>query len=105
MKKKKKIEHFKMINRRMVIQKFCNNSKLTIILDNIRALVFLSLPGDNFSLFEYLCLSFLLTFPFILIKYTRVKTIEKIIKIGQFESCFTICFNTTKPSHVLFLFN
>ena len=34
----------------------------------------LSSPRANFSLFEYLCFSFLLIFRFILIQYTRVKT-------------------------------
>ena len=71
---KQNLEHFKMINRRLFIHKFCSNSKMllssswTII---IRALVFSSSPRANFSSFEYLCFLFLLIFRFILI---RVKT-------------------------------
>ena len=67
---KQNLEHFKMINRRLFIHKFCSNSKMllssswTII---IRALVFSSSPRANFSSFEYLCFSFLLIFRFILI--------------------------------------
>ena len=73
---KQNLEHFKMINRILLINKLCNNSKM--LLSSwaifIRALVFLSSPRANVYLFEYLCFSFVLIFWFILIYYTRVKT-------------------------------
>ena len=67
---KQNLEHFKMINRRLFIHKFCNNSKMLLSSSwaiFIRALVFSSSPRANFSSFEYLCFSFLLIFRFILI--------------------------------------
>ena len=48
---KQNLEHFKMVNRWAIF---------------IRALAFSSSPRANFSLFEYLCFSFLLSFRFIL---------------------------------------
>ena len=55
---KQNLEHFKMINRRLFIHKFCNNSKMLLSSSwaiFIRALVFSSSPRANFSSFEYLC--------------------------------------------------
>ena len=74
---KQNLEHFKMINRRLFIHKFCNNSKMLLSSSwaiFIRALVFSSSPRANFSSFEYLCFLFLLIFRFILIYNTRVQT-------------------------------
>ena len=67
---KQNLEHFKMINRRLFIHKFCNNSKMLLSYSwaiFIRALVFSFSPKANFSSFEYLYFSFLLIFRFILI--------------------------------------
>ena len=95
-----------MINQRLFINKFCNNSKM--LLSSfwaifIRALVFSSSPRANFSSFQYLCFSFLLIFRFILIYYTGVKTEKNyiIIKIEKFQ----LCFDTIKNSHVLSIRN
>ena len=74
---KQNLEYFKMINRRLFIHKFCNNSKMLLSSSwaiFIRALVFSSSPRANFSSFEYLCFLFLLIFRFILIYNTRVQT-------------------------------
>ena len=74
---KQNLEYFKMINRRLFIHKFCNNSKMLLSSSwaiFIRALVFSSSPRANFSSFEYLCFLFLLIFRFILIYYSRVRT-------------------------------
>ena len=74
---KQNLEHFKMINQRLFIPKFCNNSKMLLPSSwavFIRALVFSISTRDNLSSFEYFCFSFLLIFRFILIQYTRVKT-------------------------------
>ena len=65
---KQNVEHFKMINWRLFIHKFCNNSKMLLSSSSaifIRALVFSSSPRTNFSSFEYLHFSFLLIFRFI----------------------------------------
>ena len=62
---KENLEHLKLINWRLFIHKFCNNSKMLLSSSwaiFIRALVFSSSPKANFSLFEYLCFSFLLIF-------------------------------------------
>ena len=65
------LEHFKMINRRLFIHKFCNNSKKILPSSSrtilIRALVFSFSPRANFSSFGYLRYSLLLIFRFILI--------------------------------------
>ena len=91
-KSKGNLERFKMINRRLFMHKFCNNSKYVavILLGNIywRDCVFVFnlpdrigriagsgvflpdgtfSPRANFSSFEYLCFSILLLFRFILI--------------------------------------
>ena len=71
---KQNLEHFKIINRRLFIHKFCNNSKMLLSSSwaiFIRAFVFSLSPRVNFSSFEYLCFSFLLIFRFILIKHTQ----------------------------------
>ena len=64
------LEHFKMINRRWLIRRLCNNSK-TLLSSSwtifIRVLLFSSSPRANFSSFEYLWFFFLLIFRFILI--------------------------------------
>ena len=63
-KQKQNLEHFKMINRRLFIHKFCNNSKLLLSSSwaiFIRALAFLSSPSANFSSFEYLVVFFVST--------------------------------------------
>ena len=62
---KQNIEHFKMIDQRLFIRKFCNDS--TMLLSSywsifIRRLVFSSSPRANFSSFQYLSFSFLLIF-------------------------------------------
>ena len=83
---KQNLEYFKMINRRLFIHKFCNNSKMLLSSSwaiFIRALVFSSSPRANFSSFEYLCFSSspranFSSFEFILIYYTRLKT-EKLL--------------------------
>ena len=67
---KQNLEHFKMINRRLFVHKFCNNSKMLLSSSwviFIRALVVSSSPRTNFPSFEYLRFSFLLIFRFILI--------------------------------------
>ena len=67
---KQNLEHFKMINRRLFIHKFCNNSKMLLSSSwaiFIRALVFSFSPRANFSSFKYFCFSFLLVFQFIFI--------------------------------------
>ena len=56
--RKQNLEHIKTINRRLLIHKFCNNSKMLLSSSwtiFIRALVFSSSPRANFSSFEYLC--------------------------------------------------
>ena len=70
-------EHLKMINRRLCIDKFCNNSKMLLSFSwaiFITALVFSSSPRANYPSFGYLCFLFLLIFRFALTYYTRVKT-------------------------------
>ena len=65
---KQKLEHFKMINRRLFIHKFCNYSKMFLSFSwaiFIRVLVFLSSASVNFSSFEKLCFPFLVIFRFI----------------------------------------
>ena len=71
------LEHFKVINQRLFILKFCSNSRMLLSSSwaiFITAHVFSSSPRANLVLFEYLCFSFLLIFRFILIYYTRVGT-------------------------------
>ena len=87
---KQNLEHFEMINGRLFIHKFCNNSKMLLSSSwaiFIGALVFSSSPRVNFSSFE--CIVFF------------VSTQE----IHKFQLCFIICFDTAKHSHALFLFN
>ena len=51
---KQNLEHFKMINRRLFIHKFCNNSKMLLPSSwatSITVLVFSSSPRANFSSF------------------------------------------------------
>ena len=67
---KQNLEYFKMINRRLFIDKFCNKSRMLLSASwaiFIRVLVFSFSPRTTFSSFEYLCFSFLLIFRFILI--------------------------------------
>ena len=95
---KQNLEHFKMINRRLFIHKFCNNSKMLVSSSwaiFIRALVFSSPPRDNIS-FEYL---FFVSTNF---SIHSQKNNYIIIKIVKFRLCFAICFDTAKHSHVLF---
>ena len=89
-----------MINQRLFIHKFCNNSKMLLSSSwaiFVRALVFSFSPSANFSSLKYLCFSFLLVFEF--------KNNDIIIKIEKFQLCFIIYFDTTNHSHLLFLFN
>ena len=61
---KQNLEHFKMTNRTLFVYKFCNNSKMLLSSSwaiFIRALVFSSSPRANFSSFEYLYFSFMLS--------------------------------------------
>ena len=98
---KQNLEHFKMINGRLFIHKFCSNSKMLLSSSwaiFIRALMFSSSPRANFSSFEYLYFSFPLIFRFILIYYTSVKTEKKLYYHKDLEV-------STKHSHILFLFN
>ena len=67
---KQNLKHFKMINRRLFIHKFCNNSKMLLSFSwatFIRALVFSFSHRAYFSSFEYLCFSFLIISRFVLI--------------------------------------
>ena len=84
---KQNLEHFKMINRRLFIPKFCNNSKCCC-----------HPPG------QYLVDSFLIfdSFLFSMQGYKQ-KNNYFIVKIEKFQLCFIICFDTTKYSHILFL--
>ena len=88
----------KVINRRLFIHKFCNNSKNVFIFT-----IFI------FKLFFVWVLSFFVSTNFLIHSYLVHKSKNKsnyiIIKIDRFQSCFIICFDTTKHSHVLFLFN
>ena len=85
---KQNLERFKMINRRFFIRKFCNSLKMFLSFSwviSIRA-------GDNFSLFEYLCFSFLLIFRFILIWYTRLKTEKQLCYHKDWEASILVCY-------------
>ena len=67
---KQSLEHFKILNQRLFIHKFCKNSKMLLASSwaiFIRVLLFSSSPRANVSLFEYLCFSFVVIFQFILI--------------------------------------
>ena len=55
---KQNLEHFKMINRRLFIHKFCNNLKIRL---SFSWVIFIRARA-NFSSFEYLCFSFPLIF-------------------------------------------
>ena len=73
---KQNLEYFKIVIRRLFIDKFCDNSKMLLQSSwaiFIRALVFSPSPRANLFSFEHLCFSFPLIFQFILIQYTRVK--------------------------------
>ena len=58
---KQNLEHFRIINRKLFIPKFCDNSKMLLSSSwaiFIRALVFSFSTRVNFSSFEYLCFLF-----------------------------------------------
>ena len=58
---KQNLEHFRIINRKLFIPKFCDNSKMLLSSSwaiFIRALVFSFSTWVNFSSFEYLCFLF-----------------------------------------------
>ena len=91
---KQNLEHFKMINRRLFIHKFCNNAKMLLLsfwAIFIKALVFSSSPKANFFSFEYLCFSFLLIFRFL---YYH--------KDWEVSTMLYYLFDTAKQCHVLF---
>ena len=94
---KQNIEHFKMIHRRLFIQKFCNNAKMLLLSSwaiFIKALVFSSSPRANFFSFEYLCFLFLLIFRFL---YYH--------KDWEVSIMLYYLFDTAKQCHVLFKFS
>ena len=100
---KQNLERFKMINRRFFIRKFCNSLKMFLSFSwviSIRA-------GDNFSLFDYLCFSFLLIFDSFLFgtQDWKQKKNYVIIKIEKFQFSFVICCDTTYHSDGLYLLN
>ena len=92
-----------MINRRLYIHKFCNNSEILLSfswLIFIRALVFSFSRRANFSSFES-CVSTNFSIHSYLV-HSRVKAENNYIitKIEKFQLCFIICFATTNHSHI-----
>ena len=73
---KQNLEYFNMINRRLLIYKLCNDSKMLLSSPwamFISGLCFCPHQGPTFLRLSN-CFSFPLIFPFIIIQYIRVKT-------------------------------
>ena len=100
----------KVINRRLFVHKFCNNSKMFLTFSwaiLIRALVFSSSPSAN--VFFVWVLVFFVSTSFSIYSYLVHKSENRkklyCHKIEKFQLRIFIWFDTTKHSHVLFLFS
>ena len=102
---KQSLENFKMINRRLLIPNFSNNSNMLLSSSwaiFIRVLVFVFNKGQLF--FVWVLMIFVSTYfsihSYLVHKSKNRKNNYIFIKIEKFQLCFIIYFDTTNHSHI-----